>query len=157
MVDIFRQQGEHMIDKKTTELDDILNYIDNENELKDYLNQTLSNPILTFVDYMEQLRISKNIKKSALIESADIHRTYAYQILNGTKHPSRDNIIKLCIGGQFSIDETNRALTLGGYNKLYAKDQRDSLITFCLNKQFNLIDTNLFLDRFQQALLGNID
>lgn len=143
-----------MLNKKTSELDFMLSCIENEEELKKYFNQTLSRPILTFVDYVESLRLSKNLKKSVLIDQSDLHRTYGYQILNGTKSPSRDNIIKLCLGGHFSLDETNRALTLGGYNKLYAKDPRDSLITFCLQKQQTVIETNLFLDHYNFVLLG---
>lgn len=140
--------------KKTIELDHLLNYIEDERELECYLQQHLSQETLNFIDYLEQLRLTKNLKKSTLIEQADIHRTYGYQILNGTKKPSRDNLLKLCFGGEFTLDEANRLLTLAGYNKLYSKDQRDSLLIFCLNKQFPLIKTNLFLDHYNQAPLG---
>ena len=57
----------------------------------------------------------------------------------------------------FSVEETNRILTLGGYNKLYAKDARDSLITFCLKKQCNLIKTNLLLDHYNLLPLSKTD
>lgn len=140
--------------KKTIELDHLLNYIEDERELECYLQQHLSQETLNFIDYLEQLRLTKNLKKSTLIEQADIHRTYGYQILNGTKKPSRDNLLKLCFGGEFTLDEANRLLTLAGYNKLYSKDQRDSLLIFCLNKQFPLLKTNLFLDHYNQAPLG---
>lgn len=143
--------------KKTIELDHLLNYIEDERELECYLQQHLSQETLNFIDYLEQLRLTKNLKKSTLIEQADIHRTYGYQILNGTKKPSRDNLLKLCFGGEFTLDEANRLLTLAGYNKLYSKDQRDSLLIFCLNKQFPLLKTNLFLDHYNQAPLGEED
>ena len=68
-----------------------------------------------------------------------------------------DNILKLCLGSGFNLEETNRVLTLGGYYKLYAKDRRDSLLIFCINKGSNLLYTNLFLDKFNQDPLGNID
>ncbi|MGL4335811.1 MAG: helix-turn-helix domain-containing protein [Turicibacter sp.] len=146
-----------MNDKKTIELDTILNVIESEEELSLYLNQTLPEETLSFINYIDSIRSSKDIKKSVLIEQSDIHRTYGYQILNGTKSPSRDNILKLCIGGCFTVEETNKALTLSGYNKLYAKDKRDSLLIFTLNKQFNLIDTNLFLDRYHHEPLGTVE
>lgn len=142
-----------MLNKKTDELNNILNFIETEHELNHYLNETLSKPLISLPDYIKQLCKEKNIKKSVLIEQADLHRTYAYQILNGTRSASRDNLIKLCIGGQFSLEQTNRILTLGGYNKLYAKNPRDSLITFCINKQCNLIKTNILLDHHQQLPL----
>lgn len=146
-----------MIEKKTTELDSMLNFIEDEKDLEAYLNLHLSEETLTFIHYLEDIRLEKGIKKGSWIEQADISRSYAYQILNGTKSPSRDNILKLCISGQFSIDETNKALTLGGVNKLYSKDRRDSLLIFAINKKLSVIDTNLFLDRYSQPPLGNID
>lgn len=146
-----------MLDKKTDELDNILNFVETEDELEHYLNETLSKPLISLPDYIKKLCEEKNIKKSTLIEQADIHRTYAYQILTGDKSASRDHLIKLCIGGNFSVEETNRILTLGGYNKLYAKDARDSLITFCLKKQCNLIKTNLLLDNYNLLPLSKIE
>ena len=146
-----------MSDKKTTELDTILNFIEDEKMLDDYLKLQLPKNTLTFINYLEEIRSNKNLKKGLWIEQADISRSYAYQIFNGTKSPSRDTILKLCISGGFSLEEPNKALTLGGFNKLYAKNRRDSLLIFALNKQLNLINTNLFLDRYEQDSLGNID
>ncbi|MEN8078394.1 helix-turn-helix transcriptional regulator [Clostridioides difficile] len=145
-----------MINNNTTELDDMINNINNENELKNYINSKLS-PVqpISFNKYIEDIRTSKNIKKSTFIANSDISRTYAYQILNGLKMPSRDNVIKLCLAGNFSIEETNKALNLAGYNKLYSKDIRDSLIIYFLNNKYTVIDANMKLDEHNISLLGN--
>lgn len=147
-----------MISNNTTELDDLLNNINDESEIEKYINSTLS-PVktMTFHEYIDNIRISKTLKKSVLIANSDISRTYAYQILNGLKTPSRDNVIKLCLGGNFSIDETNKALTLAGYNKLYSKDIRDSLITYFLNNNYTVIDSNLKLDKHNIMPLGSAE
>ena len=66
-----------MLDKKTDELDNILNFVETEDELEHYLNETLSKPLISLPDYIKKLCEEKNIKKSILIEQSDIHRTYA--------------------------------------------------------------------------------
>ena len=125
-----------MLDNNTTELDNIINNINSESELDNFIKNTLSPiPKLTFSKYLDSLRISKKIKKSELIANADIHRNYGYQILNGTKNPSRDNVLKLCLACKLSIDESNRCLTLAGFNKLYSKNARDGLIIYFINKR----------------------
>lgn len=144
-----------MIDNNTTELENLLKNISSENELEHFISSTLS-PIKTisFHEYIEEIRISKNLKKSTLISNSDISRTYAYQILNGLKSPSRDNVIKLCLGGSFSVDESNKALKLAGYNQLYSKNIRDGLIIYFLNNNYTVINANLTLDKHNLPTLG---
>lgn len=147
-----------MDDKKTHELDNIVNFINNEKELNEYLSKTISNRInLDFVEYLDKLRDEKKISKAELINNANINRTYGYQILNGTKSASRDKILKICLSGRFTIEETNRLLTLGGYSRLYSKDPRDTVIIFAINKGLSVIDTDLFLDKFNQTPLDECD
>lgn len=147
-----------MDDKKTHELDNIVNFINNEKELHEYLSKTISNNVnLDFIEYLDKLREEKKISKADLINNADINRTYGYQILNGSKSPSRDKILKICLSGKFTIEETNRLLTLGGYSRLYSKDPRDTVIIFAINKGLSVIDTDLFLDKFNQSPLDECD
>ena len=89
--------------------------------------------------------------------NADIHRNYGYQILNGTKNPSRDNVLKLCLACKLSIDESNRCLTLAGFNKLYSKNARDGLIIYFINNGYSVIDANLKLAELELELLGNVE
>ena len=146
-----------MLDNNTTELDNI-NNINSESELDNFIKNTLSPiPKLTFSKYLDSLRISKKIKKSELIANADIHRNYGYQILNGTKNPSRDNVLKLCLACKLSIDESNRCLTLAGFNKLYSKNARDGLIIYFINNGYSVIDANLKLAELELELLGNVE
>lgn len=101
-----------MIDKKTSELLNTLNSIDNYKSLKTYISKDLDIKELTISEYLVNLCNKKDISKSTLIANADIDRTYGYQILNGSKNPSRDNIVKLCLSLQLTLEETDRALTI---------------------------------------------
>ena len=52
-----------MLDKKTDELDNILNFVETEDELEHYLNETLSKPLISLPDYIKKLCEEKKIKK----------------------------------------------------------------------------------------------
>lgn len=141
--------------KKTTELLNVLNSIDNKNSLEEYLNNNLSNYTnVNFSSYFELVFKEKGIKKSDVINASNLSRTYAYQILNGTKKPSRDKIIQLCIASTLNLEETQRALTLGNAGKLYAKNSRDSIIIFAINKGVDVITTNELLEHYNEIILG---
>lgn len=147
-----------MINNNTTELDNMINNINSESDLDKFIKSTLS-PITTleFHEYIDEIRISKKIKKGNIVANSEINRTYCYQILNGMKNPSRDNVIKICLACSLSLDECNKALTLAGFNKLYSKDVRDSLIIYFINNNFSVINANLALDKYKLSLLGNCE
>lgn len=125
---------------KTIELMSILNDIEDENYLDEFIKSAINNfSDLGLPKFFEDICSTKNIKKSVLIKSADIDRTYGYQILSGAKKPSRDNILKLCISANLNLDESNKALKLGNVGELYPKNPRDSIIIFGINKNLDLL------------------
>ncbi|WP_373599772.1 hypothetical protein [Paraclostridium bifermentans] len=125
---------------KTIELMSILNDIEDENYLDEFIKSAINNfSDLGLPKFFEDICGTKNIKKSVLIKNADIDRTYGYQILSGAKKPSRDNILKLCISANLNLDESNKALKLGNVGELYPKNPRDSIIIFGINKNLDLL------------------
>ncbi|WP_300954219.1 hypothetical protein [uncultured Clostridium sp.] len=75
-----------MKNNNTDELDKIINNINSENDIDKFIkNQLSSVSTLKFHEYIDDIRISKKIKKSTLVADSEINRTYCYQILNGTK------------------------------------------------------------------------
>lgn len=143
-----------MNDKKTHELDDIINFIQDENDLKEYINTTISSSVnVDFVDYLNKLLSEKNLAKAAVIKDSCIDRNYGYQIISGKKYASRDKVLRLCIAAKFTLEETNRLLSLGSYPRLYSKDGRDSIIIFSINKGQSTMDTDLLLDKLNKEPL----
>ena len=60
----------------------------------------------------------------------------------------RDLILRLCIAGHFSLDETNRALKLYGMSELYAKEKRDACIIVAVNNRiYDLYDIDEMLSK----------
>lgn len=133
----------------TTQLLDIINK-NNQLTIDSLLKQV---PEITFVDYLETLLMQKNISKSYLINKANLHRTYAYQIFNGTKVPSRNKVIQLSLALQLNVNETNNLLSLSNNGYLYPKVKFDATILFALKNKYSVLETNLILDQYELPLL----
>ena len=85
-------------------------------------------------------------KKSEVIAGSGIEEHYAYQILKGTKTPSRDKMIMFCIGLSLTPEEANVLLKTTGYAQLYAKNSRDNAVMYALTKKMSVIELNCMLD-----------
>ena len=103
------------------------------------------NSCQSFSEYMLDFLNNHKIATSTLIEASQIQRTYAYQILNGSKNPGREKVLALCISAGMNLDETQRALTLAGLGKLYPRRKEDSVIIFALERSLNVLQTNELL------------
>lgn len=144
-----------MNENETVELMRILKNIDDESYLDEFVKITSTNfSDLSLPNFFQNICKEKGISKSDLIKNAEIDRTYGYQILNGTKKPSRDKLLKLCISASLDIEESNKALKLGNVGQLYPKNPRDSIIIFGINKKLNLfqIDELLFNRNFDTLI-----
>lgn len=139
------------MDKSTEELTNELTNSDNINE---YVNDNKSELInIALSQYLENLLISKNLTKSTVIAKSNLSRTYAYQIFDGKKNPTRDKLVALCFGFQLSADETQRVLKIAKLPILYPRLKRDSLILFALQKQYTIIECNNLLDDFKEYII----
>ena len=140
---------------KTIHLMTLLDDIDNESNLDEFLSNNLtSNSNIELYKYFEEVFKEKKLKKSNVIKNADIDRTYGYEILRGDKKPSRDKILQLCLGAGFTLEETNKALKLGNCGELYPKVKRDSIIIFGLNRMLDVFSINELLYKYELNLLG---
>lgn len=110
-------------------------------------------PEIDFVTYLETLLLKKDVSKSELIKMTNLHRTYAYQIFNGQKKPSRSKIIQIALALQLDISETNNLLSLSDNGYLYPKVRYDAIILYALEHKKSIIDTNLILDMYELPIL----
>lgn len=133
----------------TTQLLDIIK--SDENLTLEQL--VLQVPEIDFVTYLETLLLKKDVSKSELIKMTNLHRTYAYQIFNGQKKPSRSKIIQIALALQLDIRETNNLLSLSDNGYLYPKVRYDAIILYALEHKKSIIDTNLILDMYKLPIL----
>ncbi|MCK8060482.1 MULTISPECIES: hypothetical protein [unclassified Fusibacter] len=82
---------------------------------------------------------------STIITRSQIAKSYCYQILNGTRAPSRDKIIQLAFGMSLDIESTNHLLKSANKLELYAKIPRDAVLIYGLIHQKDIIAVNALL------------
>ena len=143
------------MDKSTTgKLAEVLATIDNTQDMEKFMKQPkVTDRFKTFPEYYRSLPRVKETTDSALIELSGIERSYYYQIMKGKRHPSRDKILRLCIGAGLTLRETTRALELSENAPLYPKSRRDIIITVAINQSATVIDTNLLLFEYGEKAL----
>ena len=143
------------MDKSTTgKLAEVLATIDNTQDMEKFMEQPkVTDSFKTFPEYYRSLPRVKETTDSALIELSGIERSYYYQIMKGKRHPSRDKILRLCIGSGLTLRETTRALELSENAPLYPKSRRDIIITVAINQSATVIDTNLLLFEYGEKAL----
>ena len=104
--------------------------------------------------YLEKLA-EHGVNKSTAIENSGLEIHYAYQILNGTKHPKRDKVLCLCIGGGLTLQETNRVLERAELGSLYPKRMRDAIIMIGINRNVRAVwRINEMLSEYGETLLS---
>ena len=141
-----------MLKKPTDELNNLLENM-KPDDLDSYLldnSKYLAEGPKAFYYYMKDVLDSKNIKLKDVYSFAGVSESYGSKILSQEKHTTdRDLIIRFCIAGHFTWDETSRALKLYGMNELYAKDPRDACIIVAIkNRIYSFSDIDeLLLDK----------
>lgn len=88
---------------------------------------------------------------SEIFKAAHLRPSYAYQILNGQRQPTRDKIIQFAFGMALDLDATNLLLSSATKQPLYAKRKRDAVIIFSLlhNQSIEVVNDNLVAQGFE--------
>lgn len=133
--------------KKST--DDLMKILGNKNNYGDYIHENREN-ITNEPLHNELMKIlrQKNLSKAAAITKTGIDRTYGYQIFDGRRKPSRDMLIRICIGLELTKEETRKLLLMINASPLYPRDKRDSIIIFGILHKISIIDINILLEEY---------
>lgn len=140
-----------MGEKNTTELENILGRT-HLSEYEQYCNENRESMNLieeSFQVYMKQLLSEKGITQQTVFLQGDIPERYGYKLLSGEKHTrQRDVILRLCYAGEFTLEETQRALKKYKMPELYAKEPRDALLMIIFNERpGGIIEVNEILKK----------
>lgn len=123
---------------KTTKLQEQLKHAS-----RDQLDQLISNiHSRTFTEELEHLMNEKKMNKSSLLSKTLLDKNYGYQILQGTRQPSKDKVIQLCLALSCNLEDTNRLLILSNNPILYSKNKKDALFIFALSNKLTVMETN---------------
>lgn len=132
--------------KTTKETDKYLESVSPET-LNQFLTGDYMNKYKDISDYLNQYIAAHSLVTSDVIRHSRLDRSYANQILNGTrKNPGRDKLIPICLAMEMDLEETNRALKISKAGTLYSKDKRDAVIIMCINRKiFDVLRVNELL------------
>lgn len=144
-------------DKKTDELDRILKDVSPE-RVDAYFRENeafLTETERPFTAYMRTVYKEKGLKQQEVFRAADISEGYGYKLIaQESLTRQRDVILRLCLAGHFSLEETNRALKLYGMSPLYAKVRRDAVLIITVNqRRYRIEDVNELLRHWGQEEL----
>lgn len=107
----------------------------------------------SFHEYVGNLIRAKGYKKKNIIPKLNISRSHAYDILSGTKAPSRNKVLEIAFAICANIHEVNRMLNYAEHQSLYPKDIRDSIIIYAIENQFSVTKANELLYDMEVALI----
>ena len=134
---------------------EILEAIRKAKNIQDFTRQYIDAFMdVTFKDYLNNLLVSRGLKKSAIIKASGVSDSYAFQIFQGYKNPSRDKLLALAVAMKLSYDECQRLLKLAGVNELYAKNRRDAIVIFGLERSLSVPQLNDLLFELEEFTLG---
>lgn len=103
--------------------------------------------------FWERLLSERKMKKTDIINKADIGYTYFYDVIKGKKTPSRDLLIKLILAFKASVDDCQEVLRIYEWAALYPKIKRDSIIIFAINHGYGLNQTEELLRAYNEKTL----
>lgn len=131
----------------TRRLDKILEAVGDPSELEQYLETPGAvSPFGSFIEYFKSLPKVSRLGAAELYKRADMDRSYCYHIWDGSKTPSRDKILCLCLAAGLDRDETRRALEAGQAAPLYSRSRRDAVISFAIQQGLGVREANELLD-----------
>lgn len=89
-----------------------------------------------FYSYIDTLIKERNVKRSELIKGLNLDRNYGYQILNGTRVPTKELIIKIGLYLSLSIEDIQRLLKICGRECLYVRNMTDAKVLYSVYRKF---------------------
>lgn len=72
------------------------------------------------------------VSKNDAIHRSRLNQTFAYQILAGTRHASRDKLLQLAFGMRLGINDASELLERGGVCRLRPVCRRDIIVAYAL-------------------------
>ncbi len=109
--------------------DEMMENLLKSNNIEEYIKENREAFVdLTVSQFLSEYIKSRKLTKSHVIKDAEISEIFGFQVLSGTRNPSRNTLLSLCIAMKMSLDEAQTALKIAQYAPLYPKHKRDSII-----------------------------
>lgn len=94
-------------------------------------------------EYIEK----KGVSRADLIRRIDVERTYGYQLLNGTRRPTRNHVIQMGLALGLDLDSFQRLLKAARKKPLYVRDLFDARVFFAVKHNMDYEAASEFIWR----------
>lgn len=89
----------------------------------------------SFAVYLQELLAESGVKRAELIKAMNVDRNYGYQMMNGTRTPTRVQILHIALYIHLDLKRTQRLLNLAGREALYVRRPEDAKTVHCLERK----------------------
>lgn len=96
-------------------------------------------------EVLSQYITEKEMSKADVIRILNIDRNHGYQILNGTRHPTRNSLIKISLILKLDIRQINYLLRVAEKPQLYVKNVVDAKVFYAVEHHMEYLDAVEFI------------
>lgn len=111
--------------------EDLENKIRNSKRYSERLFEA-DNTLPSFMEFLSCCMKKRDVKRSQLIRAIDVDRNYGYQLINGTRAPTRVQVIKMALYLELDFKATQKLLNLAGREALYVRRPEDARTVYCI-------------------------
>ena len=123
--------------------DEMMQNLLKANNIEEYMKENSGAFVdLTISQFLSEYINSRSLIKSHVIKTAEISEIFGFQVLSGTRKPSRNTLLSLCIAMNMTLDEVQSALKIAQFAPLYPKNKRDSIIILGISKGKGVCEIN---------------
>lgn len=87
----------------------------------------------------------KKMNKADVIRILNVDRNYGYQLLNGTRAPTRNCLIQIALILKLDADQINYLLQLAGKSPLYVRNLVDARVFYAVKHRMDYFDAVDFI------------
>ena len=96
--------------------------------------------------YLSDLLRERGLSVRDVVVGCNLERSYAYQLFNGTRRPTRNFLLRLVLLLRLDEAQAQRLLKLQGRQPLYARNRRDAAVLYGLAHGLTAEETGRLLD-----------
>ena len=117
-------------------------------DLPQYLHEheAVFNDGLSLVSYVDGFLAQRKMSRYRMFRRADIPTSFGYEMLNGSRQPNRNTLLRIAFFLGMGIEQTQKMLNLAESNLLYPRRLRDSVILFSLREKHSIVQVNAALE-----------
>lgn len=90
-----------------------------------------------FCDAIAEYMKKRGVSRAELIKRMNIDRNYGYQLLNGTRNPTRNHIIQIGLLLGLDIDSFQKLLKTARKKPLYVRDMFDARVFYAVKHKMS--------------------